>query len=242
MPVNYDFVLDSVPLSIADSLLSGRPVTDGDPVNAAVTNRLPQTNAANTAYIHSLIKQFRDLSGEYLWRMPIANDVRIGDFVYLDIHAREFKRGLAKFTAIGGDLHESDTSIVWGVVTDIADDKADICTNGLCSFTPTSGAYTVDSQPGIRFLSDTVPGGTTEEVKYPTKCVGYLVGVQQSGKVQFFVRPYLSVDTGIHRHRSYALDVAAGWLPASDPVFDGNAPVDAVYGYDPALLAGCGWP
>ena len=254
--------LESVPLSIPETLLTSRPVMDGEPINAAVTNRLSIINAENTALLHTLIKRFRDLSGEYLWQMPISHDVVIGDFVYFDAYAHVFKRGLAKFETHGEQVYESESSLVWGVVVDIRNDKADICTNGLCEFRPSSGGvYFVFSTPGIRFLSDTIAGGLSNEAKSPYKCVGFLVGVKPTGEVQFFVRPYLSVDTTRHQHRLYSLVAAPagdceagvgeivnadtglpGWLAAAHPIFEDMAPSDAVYGYNPVFLQSCGWP
>jgi hypothetical protein len=256
--------LESVPLGIGDALLTSRPVMDGEPVNAAVTNRLPKTNDANTAYIHGLIKRFHNLSGEYLWQMPITPEVRIGDFVCYDVRYRAFKPGIAKFTMADGNVAESESSLVWGVVVNIRNDKADICTNGLCEFRPTSNAYSHLPTPGIRFLSDTLSGGLTDKVRYPYKCVGFLVGVKQSGDVQFFVRPYLAADPRVHKHRSYELSAAPagtwlpdsnsptaiahvnidvpGWLPADHAIFDGVLPKRAIFGYNPNFLKGCGWP
>ena len=256
----YNPFLESVPLSIPDSLFSNRPVMDGEPVNAAVTNRLPRANAENTAVIHALIKQFRNLSGEYLWRMPISADVVIGDFVYFDAHSRVFKKGLARFELAGDSIVESDTSLVWGVVIDIKDGRADICTNGLCEFRVSGDVYTSLGQPGPRFLSAIVPGRVSEESKSPHKCVGFLVGAKPTGEVQFFVRSYLSVDPRMHQHKSYALAASPagdwrseagitnanvnlpGWLPASHPIFGGKNPIGAVYGYNPHFLPDCGWP
>ena len=245
-PPNNPF-LQSVPLSIPAVLPPSRPISDGEPINAAVTNRLPVNTAGNMAIIHDLIKRFRDLSGEYLWQMPIAADVTVGDFVYFDPHAHAFKKGLARFTVDGEQVYESDTSLVWGVVINIRDDKADICTNGLCGFRPTSDAYSRLCTPGIRFLSNTEYGRLSDEAKCPCKCVGFLVGMKPSGEVQFFVRPYLSVDTRVHQHRLYSLVTAPsddltipGWLSAGHHVFNGTAPTGAVYAYNPHFLTGCG--
>jgi hypothetical protein len=254
-----DEFLQSVPLNIPDVLLSSHPVMDGEPIDAATTNRLPQVNARNTASIHDLIKKFRDLSGEYLWQMPITSDVRIGDFVYFDAHSRLFDRGSTKFTLAGQHVTEAECAQVWGVVIDIRNDKGDICTSGLCTFHPTTDIFTKSCTPGIRYLGDN--GGVLEEASFPYKCVGFLVNVRQSGEVQFFVHPHLSADPRTHQHRSYALSAAPagdwfsevvditntdinlpGWLPANHAIFEGKAPVNAVYGYNPHFLKGCGWP
>jgi len=153
-----DAFLQSIPLSIPDVLLSSHLVMDGEPVDATTTNRLPQVNARNTARIHHLIKKFRDLSGEYLRQMLIAPDVRIGDFVYFDIHAHVFDRGSAKFTVAGEQVYESESSQVWGVVIDIRNDKADICTSGLCTFLPTTEVFANSRTPAITNIDVNLPG------------------------------------------------------------------------------------
>ncbi|HBT76851.1 MAG TPA: hypothetical protein DEB39_07965, partial [Planctomycetaceae bacterium] len=88
--MNNDIFLPTGPAGLASSLLSSRPVTDGEPVNAAVTNRLPQTNSGNTAYLHELVKRIHTTSGEFLYGVPVAADVVPGDFVYYDGQTRRF--------------------------------------------------------------------------------------------------------------------------------------------------------
>ena len=248
--------LKSIPLSIPDVLHAGRPVRDGEPVNAAVTNRLPSVNAANTEALHALIKTFRDFSGEYLWQMPIDGDTKVGDFVYFDSQSHVFKPGLARFTVEDRRVYESETSQVWGVVKSKDGDKATICTNGLCTFHPGTDVYANSPVPGIRYLSDTASGAVTTDAKYPCKCVGFLVGSRSSGEVQFFVRPYLAIDPRIHQHLSHRLAaVPAGDWDYEDPVLTNPAneipgwlpagtgsPAGAVYGYNPNFLKNCGWP
>jgi len=90
--------LQSVPWGVPSSLLSSRPVADGEPVNAAVTNRLPGTNATNLSYIHSLIQSFNDLSGQYLWRMPMASDVT--DILFKDDGDMVRRRPVAALVAV----------------------------------------------------------------------------------------------------------------------------------------------
>jgi hypothetical protein len=253
IPMSDDIFLSTAPTGLASSLLTSRPVSDGEPVNAATTNRLPGTNAANTSYLHSLIKQGYNQAGEYLWGMPIADDVIIGDFVYYAAETRRFEKGLAAFVSLAGVTDEADASAVWGVVTNIKYNKADICIDGLCTFKPTSSVYRDQSAPGLRFLSSRNRGEPIPEVQTPFRCLGYLVGVKQNGEVQFFVRPYLVNDPRVHQHRSYELCAAQvsntddpnntpGWLPADHALFGGKAPENAVYGYNPRFLEGCGWP
>jgi hypothetical protein len=246
MPFIENF-LNNKPRGIASSLLQNRPVADGEPVNAAVTNRLPGTNAANVAYLHSLVELGFDLSGEYLWDMPVADDVVIGDFVYFSATTRVFEKGLAQFTSEAGYYEEAESASVWGVVTNInSSNRANICTNGLCTFKPTTDVYKNQTQVGLRFLSSISRGEPTPEIQTPFRCLGYLIGVKQSGDVQFFVRPYLVADPRVHQHKSYELVPAfpsdssePGWFPIDDAMFSGRSvPPNAVYGYNPNFLAG----
>jgi len=255
--------LPSSTQGVAGSLLSNRPVSDGEPVNASVTNRLPVTNSVNTAYLLEILKRGMNNSGEFLWNIPIAPDVVTGDFVYYDGIERRFAKGLARYVIQDGRQQESETAAVWGVVIRVRNQEGDICTSGLCEFQTELAAYLTNPEPGCRFLSDRTPGEPTPVPVRPEKCLGFLVGVQSTGAVQFFVRQSLIGDSGRHRHESIELaSVPAGtslrslpktitsvqqqkpgWVPAAHPMFAGKMPDDAKYGYNPvAFQAGCRWP
>jgi hypothetical protein len=255
--------LPSGATGIAGTLLSNRPVTDGEPVTASVTNRLPVTNSVNTAYLLELFKRGMNNSGEFLWGVPIAPDVVIGDFVYFAGTEGRFAKGLARYVFRDGRHQESETSAVWGVVIRVRNQTGDLCTSGLCEFETDLAVYLTVPEPGLRFLSDRTPGEPVPDPVLPEKCLGCLVGVKSTGAVQFFVRPSLTGDSGRHRHESLELaSVPAGtchhslpktitsvqpqqpgWVPASHPMFAGKMPEDAKYGYNPiAFQTGCRWP
>ena len=134
---NSDIFLNLTPATIDSLLLSNRSVMDGEPVNAAVTNRLPGTNQSNVGYLHELLKKAKDNSGEFLWGVPVANDVLPGHFVYFDSVNRVFAKALTKFYVRDGQQLESEASAVWGVVVRVHNNEADICTSGLCTFQST---------------------------------------------------------------------------------------------------------
>ena len=255
--------LPSSTTGIAGTLLSSRPVLDGEQVTASVTNRLPVTNSVNTSYLHELLKRGMNNSGEFLWDVPIAPDVVVGDFVYYAGTERRFTKGLSRYIVQNGRQQESETAAVWGVVIRVRNQSGDLCTSGLCEFETNLAAYLTDPEPGIRFLSDRVPGEPTPNPVRPEKCLGCLVGVKSTGTVQFFVRHSLTGDSAHHRHESFELaSVPAGtclrslpqtitsvqqhkfgWVPATHPMFAGRMPEDAKYGYNPvAFQTGCRWP
>jgi len=258
-----DIFLNSTPAGLASTLLKSRPVVDGEPVNAAVTNRVPVTNQGNIAYIHDLLKTAYDHSGEFLWGIPIADDVVAGDFVYYDSVRRVFDKALAKFVIQDGRQTESETSVVWGIVTRVDHNEADLCTDGLCKFRSELPCYTAEPEPGVRYLSDRIPGEPTGTRIAPAKCLGYLVGVKATGEVQFFVRQSLSLPLS-HQHQVVELVATPagtwtatnpqagitsirpdqpGWIPATHPIFAGKVPNGAVYGYNPVFLTNhCQWP
>jgi len=261
--MNHEIFLPSGPAGIASSLLTGHPVLDGEPVSAAVTNRLPQTNTGNTAYLHELVKRVYNTSGEFLYDVPVAEDVVPGDFVYYDGSARVFAKGVSRSLLRNGRFLESESSMVWGVVVRIAHQEADLCTSGLCTFQTESAAYLEYPQAGVRFLSDKAPGEPTLYRNWPDKCLGHLVGVKSDGEVQFFVRLALAFDQRLHQHESFELvngpagtsdhntpgqilqvrTDLPGWIPASHPLFAGKVPPGAIYGYNPvALTTGGRWP
>ena len=258
-----DIFLNSTPAGFSSSLLKSRPVVDGEPVNAATTNRVPVVNQGNIAYLHDLLQLAGDRSGAFLWGVPIAGDVVAGDFVYYDPVRRVFDKALAKFVVQDGRQAESESSVVWGVVTRVDHNEADICTDGLCKFRSELPCYTAEPEPGVRYLSDRIPGEPTTIQSAPEKCLGYLIGVKATGEVQFFVRPSLSLPLS-HQHQIVELIAAPagswtstnptagitsvrpdkpGWIPATHPVFAGKVPSGAVYGYNPAFLTQhCQWP
>jgi hypothetical protein len=259
---NPDIFLPNEIVGIASTLLSTRPVADGERVNATVTNRLPTTNYANASYIHDLLKKGYNNSAQFLYDQYIADDVQIGDFVFYNFENRVFEKGLAKFVQIGGTFLESPATAVWGVVTIIQNGKATICTDGLCSFIPQNTGYNNLDMPNAIFLSNFIPGAPTTTIHYPYKCLGTAVGQKDTAEVQLFLRAGLHADARIHDHQSYMLaaapagnwDIATpdiitnpkldlpGWLPANHSIFGGTAPINAKYGYNPKFLEDCNYP
>jgi hypothetical protein len=258
-----DLFLKSDPSGISGSLLSGRLVLDGEPVTAGVTNRTPQANQANLSYVWEILKGLRDRSGEFLYGMPAAPGVLPGDFVYYDEAEHRFAAALAGFTVQNGECRELPSSAVWGVICRIHAGGADICTSGLCEFLTENPAYSEFPDSGPRFLSDRNPGEPVPYRTVPEKCLGVLVGVRESGEVQFFVRQSLFADSRVHEHKAFELVSAPagtcsssapsqitgvlpdkpGWIPAGHPLLAGNAPAGAFYGYNPAFLnETCRWP
>jgi hypothetical protein len=254
------FLPNNIP-DIANNLLTGKFIADGEPITAAVTNRIPQVNNANAQYIYSLLQKAYNSAGEFLRNQPIADDVQVGHFVYYCNKTKVFQRALAKYILQTGRVKEAPTAAVWGLVTNISYNKADICISGLCTLTPTIDYYKNLDDVGELYLSDTIPGEPTIDIKYPYKCLGSLIGVRTSGEIQFFVRLNLASDPRLHEHRSYELAAKpagswqladnmitnanlgiAGWLPAAHAVFNNKAPHDAIYGYNPNFLGECKWP
>jgi hypothetical protein len=250
------YFLDSNKFGILDTLLKARGVMDGEQVRAAVANRLPGASAANIEYLHELIKRGFDNSAVYLYDMPVSSETCIGDFVYYDTVDRVFKPGLARFLVRDGRFSAAETSAVWGVITEIRSDKADICTKGLCKFTVSSTEkYSDKILPGIKYLSSSVLGGLSDVSAMPFVCLGFLVAVHANRQVQFYVDGNLSANPSNHEHRSIELvntpagdwstgsaiisetnTNLPGWLPASHEVFEGKAPPNAVFGYNPRFL------
>jgi hypothetical protein len=256
-----DIFLPNSVVGVSANLLTGKFITDGEPVTASVANRIPRINSANETYLHDLLKRGYNTSGEFLWNQPIANDVEVGHFVYYDAATRQFEKALARYILVDGSYQEAETSAVWGLVIAISGQAADICVSGLCNFTPTVDYYRTSGYSGEMFLSDIIAGEPSAVIKFPYKCLGFLVGTKSSGESQFFVRIGLSADPRLHEHKAYELAALpagnwsedsngitaanlnlAGWVPASHSVFEGKAPADAVYGYNPRWLRGCDWP
>jgi hypothetical protein len=260
------FFLTSNNFGVLDTLIKARGVTDGEPVRASVANRLPGALEVNLEYLHELLKRGFDNSATFLYDLPVSDETRIGDFVYFDPNERIFKPGLAQFLVRNNEWTCAETAYIWGVVTEIRLNRADICTKGLCKFKSSATEHYCakyqDTMPaGVYYLHTSIPGGVMPAGTKPSVCLGYLLGVHTDGEVQFYLDSSLSPNVRGHEHRSIELEIApagtwtpdtplslssintdlSGWLPAEHSIFEGKAPVNAVWGYNPKHLPQCGW-
>lgn len=233
------------------------PIKDGEEVRQSVANRLPLEMQQRTDYLKALIDSINAGEALYVRNVAVDASVKIGQAVYWDVTALEYKAAIAKVNfdpSIGG-FTIADSSYAVGIVTfKYAATRCDILISGLVrnlDFTQAIG--TPGNNPadaGAYFLSANQAGHYTKQ-KPPVGV--YILFMRGDGSAHVNPTPRDLLESHIH----YAVDLFAepagevecpepnrgykfilsdsnrpGWLPADDPVFGGMAPAGAVYGYN----------
>jgi len=209
-------------------------VSDGDPVNAAITNAPTQVLADRTASLKRIVDAIE--AGEQLvFRdAPLAENILTGTVVYYDPTALVHDKATAKWRSLsegGTALYPADSAIYVGVVTSKAADRVgDILINGfavLDASALTNLFGTSSPQTGTYYLSMTSPG--TVELSPPAMRVRTLYA-SEGGVIRVFPPQHEPIT---HTHQSYRLR-KGDW--AASGSFDASlVPDGAQYGYD--LLA-----
>jgi len=206
-------------------------VSDGDPVNAAITNAPTQVLADRTASLKRIVDAIE--AGEQLvFRdAPLAESISTGTVVYYDPDALVHDKATAQWRSLsegGTELYPADSAIYVGVVTaKSADRVGDILINGfavLDTSATTNLFGTASPSAGTYYLSMTSPG--TVELDPPAMRVRTLYA-SDGGVIRVFPPQHEPIT---HTHRSYRLRTddwdAAGSFDAS------LVPDGAQYGYD----------
>lgn len=237
-------------------------LSNGEPVNASVSNRAPQANAANIEYVRRLLAAASAGKSLQFPDAKLKPEVIVGSLVYFDEATASFGPAIAKLTSsLDGTFLPDPQSVVIGVVaakhTAICGDVVTI--GQLPSAVVPQGV----TDNGLYFLSATDAGHVTKDK--PTLAIP---AVFYGGVGAAFVIPHWlngDLDTNYYRFDLTAAPASdpyvaplpgdpvvvtnpdsalPGWLPADDAVFGGKAPAGAKFGYnlgqDAALLAQ--WP
>lgn len=229
-----------------------RQIVPGDRVAAGITNRMPQDGFDNTLYLKALIDAAQIGSAIFARNVRIETDAKVGMPVYYRPENSQFERGLA---AVVNDpnlstLVMAPSANIWGVVyKKCAPDAADILLSG---FAPLDLTEAIDEplEAAVYYLSSVEPGKLTT-MRPP---VGIPI-LRADGQGNVLVNPQWRDIIEDHIHYKFDLLVAPagdhnlpspggvhtipnpdpareGWLPADHPVFDGNAPAGAAFGYN----------
>lgn len=233
------------------------PVRNGEPVNANVTNRLPNQLAARTQYLKDILDAVN--AGAVLMGrdVAVAAGVEVGHVVYWDAANQRYDKAIAKvsFDATLGGFTLASSSFPLGICSfKYGTTRADIVLKGLakfCDFTNGIGSVgNTAEEAGPYYLSATVAGMMTKQ-KPPVGVYCMFLRGDLYTHVDPVPREFLE------SHIHYALDLYAnpagtlaapapetvyefltvdntmpGWLPASDSIFGGAAPSGAKYGYN----------
>lgn len=236
----------------------------GDPVEAGRLNKQTRRMDENLKYVWDVLKAASIGSTIYARRQVVETEAKVGMVVYFNTSTQKFERALAiaEVNDATGVVSTAASAQAWGIVsTKIDATTADILLYGLATVDisqAVSGALSV----GVYYLSGGSPGKLVPQKPPVTAAV-----LRRLPDGRVFVMPQF-VDF-IDRHVHYKYDLTCrpagshsppaegntheisdpdtsvpGWLPADHAIFEGNAPVGAVFGYNlagqPALKAA--WP
>lgn len=229
-----------------------RYIQQGERVAPGVPNRVTRTIQQNVEYLYSLIQAANLGSAVFARSVPVSSGTAVGDSVYFDAATATFKPGLmqAQLDEATGEYVPGPTAEIWGVVySKSSATLADVVLLGYVEL-DISEAVGGTPQATTYYLSSVSPGKLVTAQIVPSLPI-----LRSDGQGHVLVFPQfrdvldrhrhvhfdlVARPAGTHvppapgqRHEITAADSAlAGWLPASDPVFENLAPVGAVFGYN----------
>lgn len=237
-------------------------VSDGEPVNSAVTNRVPEENRRNILYLYDLLTASGVGSSLMARDVPAAASVALGSPVYLNTSLSRIEMALSTYVVSGpNDVEIADSSRIFGIV--VSKPTATTANVLITGYAPVDILARIDgvSTDGLYYLSAQTPGRLTKvrpaiAVPVLVKFAGMVLlkdRVQDTLDRHTHYRFFLScLPAGQHippavgvSHNVTSPNLALpGWLPSSHASFAGLAPVGSTYGYNlsahPALKAV--WP
>ena len=241
-----------------------RFIEDGENVEANVANRSPEALARRTQYLKDILDALSASEALFVRNVAVEADAVPGDAMYYDDTTNTYKRALAAVeldTAFGW-YTTAKSSFVVGLLYSKADTQlGTIVSLGMLrdfdwSAGIESGSLTT---PGPYYLSTSQPGKMT--IMQPPISV-YVLYNTGDGRIHITPTPKDVLEDHIHYKFDLFPDPAGdttcltydewliegrvhevvnadsdlpGWLPATDPVFNGLAPEGAKFGYNLAL-------
>lgn len=233
------------------------PIKNGEPVNAQVSNRETGQLAQRTQYLKDILNSIQ--AGEALYARDVALDplTQTGHAVYWDATLQEYRPAIANvvFDSTVGGFVIANSSFPVGIVSfKYTATRGDILIMGkIDNFDFTNAIGSTGATPaeaGPYFLSASEAGHYTKQKPPVSIYIGFL-----QGDTDAIIMP--TPRDILEQHVHYAFDLVArpagvvqcpeqgvayqfidvdpnepGWLPASDPVFLGLAPVGAKLGYN----------
>lgn len=238
-------------------------IINGESVDAAVTNRPTGQLSARTQYLYDRLIATAIGEALFIHDVPVEDDAIVGDAMYYDDTASEYKRALAAVeldTSFGWYAPAKSSYSIGFLVTKTSTGLGSICTAGTLRDFDLSNAVEpgTSTAAGALYLSMTVPGKTTLQ-KPP---VGVYIAYNRGDDV-VHVMPTSKDMLEDHIHHKHVLVAAPageancitydsgdvhevidpdptqeGWLPADHASFNGLAPEGAHFGYNLAMAEG----
>lgn len=235
-------------------------IEDGELVRAAIANRAPVQNDQNVRYLRDLFEAA--MLGETIFarNRTVEIDAKVGQALYYNPTSQKFERALGNVQVDDetGLIEMSTSSQVWGVIyRKLSDTKADILLHGVADL-DLSQAIDGDPEFGkVYYLSNTSAGKLTTARPPVGVSVLQVAGESTSGDDTYTVYVNTKFSDLLEAHRHYKFELVSepagetspptpggrhtitspdvnkeGWLPAGHAIFAGNAPPNAVFGYN----------
>ena len=236
-------------------------VTPGEPVQAGVVNRPDRTLEERTEYLKDRLDASAVGQAIFDHNATIATDVLPGHPVFWNYTSHRYEKALAAIevdqtTSMFVVLPSSDC--VGMCLRKRSATLGDIVLHGIVDMPDLANAIAAPITPGRYYLSAVEPGKLTKQRPAITVSVCHVQGPKDTCsdvprvvvmpatrdfleehihyRFDLYARPASDTTTlvapgGIHivEDANVALQ---GWLPASDPSFNGKAPAGAVFGYN----------
>ena len=226
-------------------------ITQGEPVSPGVTNRPIIQLDQNVRYLWDILQAHSIGSALFARAVTVDASTVVGTPVSYDPVNQKFVPALA-LTAVDSDdgrLVLADQARVWGLV--YKKHNATLADLLLCGYATLDLTGVVNLlRPGIYYLSHVQPGKLTTQ-NFPLNIPVLL----SDGDKKVFVFPQLLDTLNHHQHYRFSLTCLPagnhtppapgnphvitspnpnlpGWLPANHPIFGGNAPTGAKFGYN----------
>lgn len=231
-----------------------RLIQNGQPVDETETNKPILDLIQRDQHLKDIIDILNASEALYVRQASVEEETKEGQAVYLDTTTGTFKRGLAAvdFDSSGNWGVAAATSFIWGIVVHKhTATVADISTFGVVRDLDMSLAMDDPDVSGPRYLSAQEPGKLVQQKPAVSVFVLFWDADQKvalisptpkellEGHIHYRKQLY-SVPAGRPNNPAYdqkheILEPDSdlpGWLPADDPVFGGNAPDGAKFGYN----------
>lgn len=239
-----------------------RFLSNGDQVEAGVTNQPMRSLEQNVRYLKDLIDTVVRGENVIARDQVVDSAVLVGQPVYFDSTTQTFKQALgnAELDETTGSFETSASSQVWGICYEKhSATNADILLHGIATL-DLSNAIDDPIDAGLYYLSNQTAGKLVSQ-RPPVGISVMQVGAEnEDGENLFFVNTQFHDMLEAHKHYKFELltlpsgDVSPpaygeiheitgadntleGWLPADDSIFGGKAPAGAKFGYNIAESA-----
>lgn len=241
-------------------------IKDGEPVDAAVANRPLATLDQRTRYLLDLVKSLMIGQAIILPEQTVDADTVVGAPVYFNPDTQQFENAMAVsgYNSLTGRQYSLTAAISWGVVLHkYVATQADILVMGYAKLDISAALVAGETVTAGAYYLSTTNAGQLTSVPPPIAIpllqntgTGHVLVIPNwfdlfngHTHLHFSLRPVPAgahADPGVgNPHVITEADSSIeGWLPASNAIFNGLAPVGAVFGYNISANASlaASWP